>query len=744
MRFWCGRQGRLLAAASVLAVMPSVASAQQSEPSGPIEEQPEVPAGAQAQETGGPAEGGLADIVVTAQRRAENLQRVPIAITAATDEMLDASAIVTTVQLNAIAPGLNVRIGNGSFNPFIRGIGTSSNIVENPVALYIDGVYLAQQREGLREINDIEQITVLKGPQGTLFGRNATGGVIQITTKAPSRTFRAEMGAELDNYLTLRTDAYVTGPISDTLAFSLSGQYAKQFEGYGENRTTGNDTYQLRKQIAVRGKLLFEPADGTRVTLIGDYMDREAQALSFRPLLGTKFSLPGFGPSESRYDTYAGVDPFGNFQGGGVSLTIDHELDFARFVSISAYRKGDAQTQLSSTADPANLFLVDYFNAPNEMYSQELQLLSNPGRFNWVLGAFYFNNRNAGLPITVRFSGLLAPLPTSPRQIDNFGDERAESLAGFGQFNWEFIENTTLTGGARWTWERRSAELSRVITFNSGFVVRPPTVDDSVTFREPTFRLALSHEFSPNILGYVSFNSGFKSGGFNITNSTNPSYLPEKLKAYEAGLKTQLLDRRLRLNMAAYYYDYTNLQVARFSQGTQTIGNGAAAKLYGLDVDIEAQITDGLRLFGGLALEHTEFTSYPNAVFGFPQPNGSVILMPGDAKGNRLPLAQEVSGTLGLDYHHELPSGAVDASVTANYNGDFFFEADNGVLCQDDYVMLNARLRYTLPGDRVSFSIFGRNLLDEAILTFPVTQTFGYDANYAPPRTYGVAVRFDF
>lgn len=688
--------------------------------------------------------GQLADIVVTAQRRSENLQRVPIAVDTASGEALQAAAITSTVQLNAIAPGLNIRTTAGAFNPFIRGIGTSSNIVENPVALYIDGVYIPQQREGLRELNDIAQVAILKGPQGTLFGRNATGGVIQITTRPPSRTFSGEAGVELDNYATVKVDGYVTGPLTDTLAFSLSGQAAKQYDGYGDNLTTGSETYQLRRQVAVRGKLLFQPTDRTSITLIGDYMDRRAQSNSFQPLPGTAFTLPGARPVDSRYDTRAGSDPYATFEGGGASLSIEQDLGFAKLVSISAYRKGRGGYLLNASADPASSQTIASLDAPNEMYSQELQLASRPGPFKWVVGGYYFHNRNANLPVSIGFRGVLAPVPAAPARIDNFGDERAESIAPFGQFDWTFLANTTLTGGIRWTSEKRTAPLSRAITFNSGFVARPLSVEPSTSFREPTYRVALSHEFGPTVLGYLSFNSGFKSGGFNITNPANPSYLPEKLKAYEAGLKSQFLDRRVRLNAAAYYYDYSNVQVTRFANGTQTIDNGAAAKLYGLDFDFEARLSPALHVNAGFALEHTEFTSYPNAVFAIVQPSGSVLLTPGNAKGNRLPLAQEISGILGLDYHRDLAAGAIDANVTANYNGNYFFEADNGVLRQPSYVMLNATLRYTLPGDRVTFSLFGRNLLDENVLTFVTTQTYGFDANYAPPRTYGVAARVKF
>ena len=236
------------------------------------------PVGVWAQDASAPGsedQTGLTDIVVTAQKRSENLQRVPIAVIAASGETLASSGIRTTSELGTIAPGLNVRTTAGSFMPYIRGIGTSSNVVENPVALYVDGVYFPQQRDGLRDLEDIEQVAVLKGPQGTLFGRNATGGVIQITTRAPSHEFAGKVGFEIDNYALAKGNIYMTGGVSRDIAGSVSLQYAKQGDGWGTNLTTGNDTFRLRHSFSARGKLLFEPGPDTSITLIGDYIDRK-------------------------------------------------------------------------------------------------------------------------------------------------------------------------------------------------------------------------------------------------------------------------------------------------------------------------------------------------------------------------------------------------------------------------------------------------------------------------------------
>uniref|UniRef100_UPI0035CB3EC9 TonB-dependent receptor n=1 Tax=uncultured Sphingomonas sp. TaxID=158754 RepID=UPI0035CB3EC9 len=317
--------------------------------------------------------------------------------------------------------------------------------------------------------------------------------------------------------------------------------------------------------------------------------------------------------------------------------------------------------------------------------------------------------------------------------------------APFGQIGWELLPRMTLTLGARYTYEKRKLEDASVVsTLVNGTTVPRIITPKPLTIRKPTFRAALDYRFSDAILGYVSFNTGIKSGGFNTVSPANPAYLPEKLTSYEAGLKTELLDRRVRLNLAAFYYDYTNLQVIQFVGVTQTVVNGPGANLYGLDVDLEAQLARGLRISGGFEIEHTEFSDYRGAVFSTPRPSGGAIISPGDATGNRLPLAQNFSATGSVDYHTDLRDGSLDFNLTANYNGDYFFEADN-FLRQGAYVILNTSLRWTLPEDRLSLTLFGRNLVDERIITQATTQGLGYPALYgAAPRTYGLGAEFRF
>lgn len=691
------------------------------------------------------------DIVVTAQRRAENLQRVPIVITAVTGQQLVNAGVTSLPTLTTVAPGLNARTSAGGvFQPSIRGVGTSSNVVENPVALYIDGVYFPNQNEANRELPDVEQIAVLKGPQGTLFGRNATGGVIQITTLRPSQEFRVRARAEIDNYATFRGGLFVSGGLAPDVAASVSADYATQGRGWGDNLITGNDTFRLAHSLSLRGKLLVEPVEGMSVTLIGDYMDRKTFTYTFVPYPGTSFIRPLPGPYD-RQDTFSPIDPYAAFKGGGVSLSVEQDAGPVRLTSITSYRRGSTSYIFDDVPTGVPIFYVgvDQGDQPNRSFTQELQVTTTGnGPLTFTGGLFYYNNRNANLPIFRQFFPPFFPPFTAParatpqRTTLTDGEERTESVAPFGQVGIKLTPDTTLTLGGRYTYEQRRL-AGRVITTG---IPPAPVVTFSpapLTIQKPTWRVALDHRFSPDLLGYVSYNRGIKSGGFNILNPANPAYAPERLDAYEAGLKTELFDRRLRLNIGGFYYDYNNLQVTQFVGISQTIVNGAKARLYGVDVDLEARVTPDLRLSGGFEVLDAKFTSYPNAVGSTPRATGGAALFPVNATGNRIPQSQRFVGTLAADYERAVGNGAVLANVTANHNGDYFFEADN-FLRQGSYTLLNASLGYRFAAG-FTLTVFGRNILDEIVLNNGTSQAIGYPVSYGqPPRTYGVSARVSF
>ncbi|MGE4431163.1 MAG: TonB-dependent receptor [Sphingobium sp.] len=706
----------------------------------------EAPRASPAATTAAPAAPSprIADIIVTAQKRAENMQDVPIAITALGGDQLTTRNIQTTEDLTTVAPGFNVRKTSSTFQPYIRGIGTSAGFVENPVSLYVDGVYIPDQRGALLDLIDVEQISILKGPQGTLFGRNSTAGVIQITTRKPSHDFGVKGSVGIDNYATLRSALYVTGGLTDSVAASVSASYTKQWEGYGKNLTTGEDTGLTDHNLSVRGKILIEPSDRTEITLIGEHYHNHLEGENQMPYRGTSYVYPGYSPRPGFYDSWDDTNRLISNWGDAGSLTIHQDLGFGSLTSISSYRKtnGTSIYDVDAVADP--LFLVDIQDAPSRNITQELQLSStDSGPLVWQIGAFYYNNKDAVAPA---LSYLRPPFTRPPVQqsvMTRSSHQKSESVAAFAQATWEVLPGTKLTGGIRYTYEKREFNGLQTLSNDGGPAMGAP-VTGELSFKKPTYRVSLDHRFTDEIMGYVSFNTGFKSGGFNLMAPTTPAFLPEKLTAYEVGIKSELFDRSVRLNMAGFYYDYSNIQVFQVINNVSTVSNAAKAEVYGLDVDLDARLADGLRLSGGLALLHAQYKRYENAQIAEVNPAGGMIISNGDVSGNRLPMSQKFSGNVALDYETSLRDADLHLNVTASYQGDFYFEPDN-FQRQDAYVMLNSSARIDLPGKAISVALWGKNLLNEKVQTFGSTNAFSATAMFdSAPRTYGVTLHFRY
>ncbi|WP_375402976.1 TonB-dependent receptor [uncultured Sphingomonas sp.] len=722
------------------------ATAERQQPAVVTDQEPAAAATAGQQ----PGDSALQDIVVTAQRRSENLQDVPIVVSSVSGDRLKDSGISNLAQISTLVPGLTLRQAAGSVQTSIRGVGSSINGGENTAAIYIDDVYLPLQRDGLRELPDVEQIAVLKGPQGTLFGRNATAGVIQITTREPTKDLTVTADATVGNYETVRFNGFVSGGLSENIRASLSAQYEEQGKGYGRNLITGGGASQLLHSFAIRGKLLFEPTDQTSITLAGDYLDRDANLHALHPTPGTSFVLP-LGPLGSRRDYYSNVNSNFKLESGGGSLKIEHELDFATVKSVSAYRQSTARNIFDALPQGIPAFYVEFPRSPANSFSQELQLNSSPGSaFRWSAGAFYFRARDANRPQNLIFFPSLIPGSTDPSvpslTIETFGRERTESVAGYAQADIDLTPRTTLTLGGRFTYEKRRVRGQTNLQLFGGVTVPGEEVAQSTTANKPTWRVALNHEFDDDVMVYASYNRGFKSGGFNIASPAAPAYEPEQLDAYEVGIKSELFDRRLRLNIGGFYYDYNNIQVTQFIDGGNLISNGAKARLYGVDVDLLARLTSKLTLSGGLSIVDNKFVEYLNALGATPNafPPGGTTQAAFDASGNRLPGAQKYTANLLADYVTDASFGKLNFNVTANYNGKLFFEPDNFIR-QDDYVMLNASVRLTSLDGRYSLTAWGRNLTNELIVTGGATLSFASLVAYeAPPRIYGVTAGFRF
>ena len=699
--------------------------------------------------------GQLEDIIVTAQKRTENLQVVPITVSTISPTQLKANAVVDTLGLSVLVPGLSIAVQAGAFLPHIRGIGTNAigPGLENPVAIYVDGVYIASQAAANSGMVDVAQVSVLKGPQGTLFGRNATGGVIQLNTRDPAADFGGELRTELDNYLTSRSNLYFTGGITDSLKANFSVSYATQGEGWGKNVGTGNDNHRIFHDISLRSKWYFTPSDNTIFKLNLDYMDKAGNSSpNLRPASGTQPKVPAFPSLSNPYDTATALDSLAKVNSKGVSFEIDHDLGFARIVSISAHRKHEFFVRLDSSMQPIQQTYITNPQSGNQ-FTQEIQLISKDDPvFSWVMGLYYFRSNDKYDPYydqeTIGFSAA----PFTRRQVLGSSDMTTDSKAVFGQAKLLVFPETHLTLGLRYTEEKRSIDGRIFGTFYAPFgnlnlaPLFPPLVA-SQKFSKLTYRIALDHSFTPGILGYASYNRGFKSGGFNpnTPSSNNPSYQPEEVNSYEAGLKMELLDDRLRLNTAFFYNDYTNVQILNFVS-LPIITNAASATTYGVDVDLEAYVSDEVRFSGGFEWLRSKFTGNSIGTLATPRPTGGSVGVLGPISGNPLSYAPKFSGYIGVNYTNSYDFGTIDINLTNSYNSGYYGAEDkNPLLKQKSYNYINLAGTWTSNNGKVSVGLWGKNLLDKAVATQLANASQGFTADYSnPPRTIGGTMTFHF
>ncbi len=744
---------RLLVCGCLLGLVPAPALAQSAIPV-PTPD-PTAPSSAVGsdQPTGQNAAGsgagsrGVEDIVVTAQRRSERLQDVPIAVTALNAGALQAAGVGSAADLAKAIPGLsfNTQLG-GLGQPRIRGIGVAASGpgLENPVAIYIDNVYYGAASGVLFDLFDVAQVAVLKGPQGTLFGRNATGGLIQVTTKEPSHTFSADLDGTVGTLQTTGADGYITGGLSKTLAASLAFRYDDQSKGFGKIITTGEDI-QTHTTYAARGKLLFEPDTATSFTLSGDYSNRRSADFALHQL-GYEFftgKLIVGGPRDSDL-THA---PSEKTQQWGVSLNAQREFTSVRLVSITAYRHTVFRSAFDGDESPVNFINVQRYEGEKQ-FSQELQLLSiGSRRFTWQAGLFYFN----GTGVLDPFATLLTVPGTLPSRVDTYVTEGLDSYAGYGQGTLKLGDATNFTAGLRYTIDKRS-HLNSVFFTNAFTSVQTGGGAADQDFKKLTWRFSLDHHFSPTVLGYASYNRGFKSGTFDPQAVPPASIKPEVLDAFEVGLKSDLLDRRLRLNGAAYYYNYKNIQVSQFANNQEFVYSGQGATSYGLDLDVTARVTDRFSLDGGVGLIHGRYGNFPNAYKTVPNPGcavpaptcgGNTVSLTADATGNKLQNTPDVTFNVGGTYDQPVSFGSFALAANLYYNGGYYSEPENR-LHQNHYAVLDLSLAWSSLNKRYTIRAWAKNATDTVYAAQLAAVDKGDVRTAAPGRIVGVTAGLHF
>ena len=679
----------------------------------------------------------LKEIVVTAERREEHLQSVPISVSVVTGDTALKSGITTSEELPLAVPGLQMDLNGIGVGPFLRGVGSTFYAPgsESSVAIYVDGGYVPSSEGALFNLNNIDHVEVLKGPQGTLFGRNATGGVIQVITKEPSSEPSADLSVGYGNYNTSTLSFYGTTGVTSGLATDLALYVDDNPDGWGHNLFNEDRDYKY-ENIDVRNTWLWQPRESTRIKVALDYEDTTNEAgLGFKPVPGT-VSLAGT-TYQGFYNTDANLqDRTVMHQGGGL-VQVTQDLQFAIFKSISTYREVRPNFFFDQDASPlpvANLHIY----GPDNSIAQELQLVSpDASTVQWIGGLFYFHDVAGVAPIDI---GGLAAAPFNLVAVA--ARQHTDSYAGYSQTTFEVAPETHFTAGVRYTDDRRS--IGGTTSAEGVGVLASAT--QSADFRKATWRLALDHQFTPDVLGYISDNRGFKSGTFNTSAYTQPAVKPEVLDAYEIGLKTEDFDHRFRANLAGYYYQYNDLQVSELVAGSQIVLNAAKAEIYGLDADFTVIPIRNLTLNASSAFIHGRYTSFPNAPY-FPAVTASSC-SPGigavgactiDATGLNTVHTPSRSMNLSADYAKPTQIGPFDIGATFYHNDGFYWDPANQ-LRQPAYSLYNASIGWMNPQERFGVRLWGKNLGGVKYYSYAITQTLGQDFSPAPPRTYGLTI----
>jgi iron complex outermembrane receptor protein len=685
----------------------------------------------------------LPDIVVTAQRTSQSLQKVPIAVTAITADDLTSRQVTTTLNLEAAVPNLTLTENGVSVTPFLRGVGSNQSNPndEASVATYIDGVYIPSVTGNIFKFNNVERIEVLKGPQGTLFGRNATGGVIQIITRDPVHQPLVDASIGYGTYNTLEAQAYLSAGLGKDLAVDLAFSFDRNGDGYGRDINRKADIF-LRNQLGFRSKILWTPGSSTEIRLTGDYSRLHSTGTDYQLAQGV-IGADGVTSYPGERKTNTDFANKGDNEVYGASLRIDQDLGFARLASISGYRHvvGDFHLDQDATPTPIVQATINQFA---ESFSQEVQLLSKKdSKIDWLLGGYFFDAKYAYDPLQIA-GFAAAPLPN----IQLFGSQKTRSYSAYGQATVPIFADTKLTAGLRYTNETQDTDGHT----ESGGVVFPhapnPLCAGAVTncpqsqsIRKLTWRAALDHNFTSDILGYLSYNRGIKSGGFNMINAGTPGYRPEVLDAYEAGLKMQLFDHKVRFNVAAFIYDYKDIQVFNITGGGAVLTtNAAAARVHGIDADLTIKASRYFTISAGFGWLDGKYTDFPNATYTPSSPllGGQTSI---DATGNDMIYAPRTSGNLSADYRIPSSFGEFGINASVSYRDKLFVSAANRLFIPA-FAVVNGTLSWTSSDKRYGVQIWARNLLNKDYYLNRTEQALGDIQFLAPPRTVGITVSF--
>ncbi len=728
-----------------------------------------VQAQEQVQTAEGVSEAESTEIVVTARRREEKLQDVPIAVTAIGGDALDQRGFDGVTDVAQVAPNLQFTPGqggnSGGVSAFIRGVGENDFIITSDpaVALYIDGVYVARSFGATTELLGIDRIEVLRGPQGSLFGKNTIGGAINVVSRVPGGN-RLEGDVRYGSFNDLRLRANVEAGLTDTLSIGVAalGEWGEGWQKVPSGKNLGNRNVQA-------GRVSFRyDASPVDMVLTLDGLRRRQNStphamLAFTPtffsglqsaFLGACCTAPG---SIRRTDTTAALNR-DDTDAANATLTLSVDAGAGTLKSISAYRWVHAIFGRDGDASAAVNYAGDIHDESARQLSQELQYSTElfGDRGTLLLGAYAFRERTRddtrlivadGLYPALIGAGFNPALATAlDFNIDFANRQTTTNYALFGNSTFDITDALTLELGARYTWEKKAFRQSATRIYSQQpLLAGLPSYRLREDWKAFTPRASLAYKFTPDILGYVSFSRGFRSGGFNGRPTSVEeigAYDPEYLNAYEAGLKT-VLGGRVTLNVSAFRNDYTDQQllVSTVSPTTGLIvvrtDNAGKSRIQGIEVETDVRVSRGLRLSGSFGYLDAKYLRYTSVIGG----------VPADVSFRNPKQAPDLTASGSIVYSTAV-SDAIDASfrLDAAYRSLTYIDVENTpILRAPDHAILNASTEFTLPARGLSLRLAVDNITDKRVLTagYDASTSFGFVEGYFnDPRRYSVTLSF--
>ncbi len=727
------------------------------------------------------AQGNDDEIIVTAQRRAQNIQDVPISVTAVSGDFLEDIGVVDITDVQKITPNATIEVARGSSSTliaFIRGVGQQDPLwgFEPGVGVYVDDVYIARPQGAVLDVFDVDRVEVLRGPQGTLYGRNTIGGAIKYVTKNLDME-NSTLNAKVNVGSYGQFDQIISGsmPVSDT--FAIGGAIANyKRDGFGTNLFTGAEHYN-KDIFSARVSAEWNPTQALNLRLAADMTNDDSNAKHGHRLLP---SGDGTIPvTENEYDTRGGAGDLNKVETRGVSLTASYELnENVTLKSITAYREGETVTPIDFDALPQQDFDVPA-NYSDSQFSQELQLLYSRGRLSGVAGLYYLDGSADG-----DFDLLLSALGVTIYQA---GDQAKKNYSAYADFTYELTDRLDLSVGARYTIDKTVADVTRELWLglgsqsfdpaNTGVFLATQTGYSGLEREDDAFtpRIALNAKLTDDHNFYMSYSQGIKAGGFDPRaradldplGLSRDGFGPEKVDSYEAGFKGSFFENRFTYSLAGFVADYTDQQITT-QQGADSDNNGVN------DTFISSVFNAGKSTYKGIEFESAmrisdSFTL--TAMGGYIDAEIKEILSAGTNIADLFVTQNtpEITGRLGFSYAHDLENmGDILLTGSVAYRDEYYlfnvanpgfapgtnavFPQGGPALDPDAYAVIDLGLNWTSEDGRWGLGLYGRNLTDErakvAAYNFVTPSQLGADGAYSvfyrAPRTYTASLSFKY